>query len=151
MNKCKQKPTCSGKYKILECFKSILKWFFQGYHWEKEKNPKTGEVFIHHEYGICILKEFPDPTQKVERSNKFEEHKLAILDYKNNETETNLNLSIAFKESFEKKLSGSISQNDTDFKWNSELGSSCLDSQWGTLNKRSSEVTASLSSGLPEA
>ena len=63
--------------------------------------------------GICILKMFPEPTiQKVERTNEFEEHKTAILDYQNNETEANLNSSIAFKESFEKNLAGYISQNN---------------------------------------
>ena len=68
--------------------------------------------------GICILKMFPEPTiQKVERKTHFEEHKTAILDYQNNETETNLNLSIAFKESFEQNLAGYISQNNTDLRW----------------------------------
>ena len=92
MNKCIEKPTCLG------------------YHWEKEKNPDTGDFFTHHEYGICILKEFLDQTEEIEqRTSEFEEHKSSLPDYQNNETEFNLNLSLAFKASFEKNLSGYIS------------------------------------------
>ena len=92
MNTCIEKPTCLG------------------YHWEKEKNPDTGDFFTHHEYGICILKEFLDQTEEIEqRTSEFEEHKSSLLDYQNNETEFNLNLSLTFKESFEKNLSGHIS------------------------------------------
>lgn len=92
MNKCKEKPTCLG------------------YHWEKEKNPDTGDFFTHHEYGICILKEFLDQTEEIEqRTSEFEEHKSSLLDYQNNETEFNLNLSLAFEENFVNNLSGYIS------------------------------------------
>ena len=60
--------------------------------------------------GICILKEFPDQTEEIEpQKSEFEEHKSSLLDYQNNETEFNFNLSLAFKESFEKNLSGYIS------------------------------------------
>ena len=77
--------------------------------------------------GICILKMFPEPTmQKVERTNEFEEHKTAILDFQNNETETNLNLSIAFKESFEQNLAGYISQNNTDLRWDCDTSGTAL-------------------------
>ena len=61
--------------------------------------------------GICILKEFPEPSEECSQQiNGFSEHKSAVLDYQNNETETNLNLSIAHEESFEKHLSGFVSQ-----------------------------------------
>ena len=60
--------------------------------------------------GICILKEFPEPSEECSQQiNGFSEHKSAVLDYQNNETETNLNLSIAHEESFEKNLSGFVS------------------------------------------
>ena len=42
---------------------------------------------------------------------------MAILDYQNNETEENFNLSIAFKESFEKNLAGYISQNNIKIRF----------------------------------
>ena len=63
-------------------------------------------------------------TQNMERTNEFGEHKTAILDYHNNETEAELNLSIAFDESFERYLAGYISQNNSlchiDLTWDSE-------------------------------
>ena len=93
-------------------FKCFIKWLFQGYHWEKEKNPITGEFLIHHKYGICILKEFPEPPKETKQLiSEYAEHKSSVLNYENNETETHLNLSIAHKERFEKTLSGLVSQN----------------------------------------
>ena len=69
----------------------------------------TGEFLIHHKQGICILKEFSNESKQ--RIGVSTEHKSSMLNYKNNETETNRNLSIAHEESFEKRLSGFISQN----------------------------------------
>ena len=61
--------------------------------------------------GICILKEFPEPSEECSQQiNGFSEHKSAVLDYQNDETEENFNLSIAYEESFEKNLSGFVSQ-----------------------------------------
>ena len=69
----------------------------------------NGEFLIHHKQGICILKEFSNESKQ--RIGVFTEHKSSMLNYKNNETETNRNLSIAHEEKFEKRLSGFISQN----------------------------------------
>ena len=69
----------------------------------------TGEFLIHHKQGICILKEFSNESKQ--RIGVSTEHKSSMLNYKNNETETNRNLSIAHEEKFEKRLSGFISQN----------------------------------------
>ena len=69
----------------------------------------NGEFLIHHKQGICILKEFSNESKQ--RIGVSTEHKSSMLNYKNNETETNRNLSIAHEEKFEKRLSGFISQN----------------------------------------
>ena len=58
------------------------------------------------------MKEFPEPSKETKQlTSEFAEHKPSVLNYKNNETETHLNLSIAHKERFEKTLSGLVSQN----------------------------------------
>ena len=83
---------------------------FEGYHWEKEKNPENGNTFTDHEYGICILKEFSNGSE-IQRSSGYEEHSLAQKNFENDETELNYNLLLAFNESFQTNLSGIVSQN----------------------------------------
>ena len=79
-----------------------------GYHWEKETHPEDGKLFTDHQYGICIHKEF-SKRKKVDLATEFEEHQLGQINFENNETAWNYNLSVAFNETLEKKLSGTVS------------------------------------------
>ena len=90
---------------------------FEGYHWEKEKNPENGNTFTDHEYGICILKEFSNGSE-IQRSSEYEEHSLSQKNLENNETELNYNLLLAFNESFQTNLSGIVSQS---WSWKVQL------------------------------